>query len=223
MNTGTVEAPARWLTVTEASALLGINPNTLRTWANGGQIRAFRTPGGHRRFKVADVNALVNSVAAFTPHATLTPMPDNEAALARIRRQLSRPAADTRWTQALTDAEREELRAMGRRLVDLGAAFTHQPRRRPTISVEGRELGERYGAMMASHGFTLGEALEAFIFFRNLFEDATRRAELARTQGSFKDGANARVRTAFLDQVLLGTAHAFENLQPNPPVRVPQA
>ncbi len=221
MNTGTVEAPARWLTVTEASALLGINPNTLRTWANGGQIRAFRTPGGHRRFKEADVNALVNPVAASTPHST--PMPGNEAALTRIRRQLSGPAAGTRWTQALTGAEREELRAMGRRLVDLGAAFTHRPRRRPTISVEGRDLGRRYGAIMASHGFTLGEALQAFIFFRNLFEDATRRAESAGTQGSFKDGANARARTAFLDQVLLGTAHAFETLPPSPPVRVPQA
>ena len=64
MTSPTAEAPARWLTITEASALLGINPNTLRMWANGGQIRAFRTPGGHRRFNEADVRALAEPTQA---------------------------------------------------------------------------------------------------------------------------------------------------------------
>src|SRR5207249_7961743 len=47
-----------WLSMQEASERLHVHADTLRQWADRGRIRTFRTPGGHRRFQAADVEAL---------------------------------------------------------------------------------------------------------------------------------------------------------------------
>lgn len=41
---------AEWLSLGAASRLLGVNPDSLRRWANAGRIDCITTPGGHRRF-----------------------------------------------------------------------------------------------------------------------------------------------------------------------------
>src|SRR5439155_13174276 len=75
-----------WLTLREACARLDVHPATLRQWADRGRLRAFRTPGGHRRFSAEDVEALL---------ATLSSAPSPEvqllldATLGRARRELS--------------------------------------------------------------------------------------------------------------------------------------
>jgi excisionase family DNA binding protein len=43
------------LSIGEAAEALGVSVETLRRWSDSGQIRAERTPGGHRRFRVSDV------------------------------------------------------------------------------------------------------------------------------------------------------------------------
>ncbi|MER3417699.1 MAG: hypothetical protein C4343_00970, partial [Chloroflexota bacterium] len=39
-----------WLALGAAARLVGVDPDTLRRWADEGRIDAFTTPGGHRRF-----------------------------------------------------------------------------------------------------------------------------------------------------------------------------
>jgi putative resolvase len=46
------------LTVTEACAILGIHPSTLRRAANAGKIKIVRTPGGRRRIPRSEVERL---------------------------------------------------------------------------------------------------------------------------------------------------------------------
>ena len=50
--TEATQTPVReeWLTLSEACALVGVSPATLRRWSDNGDIRTFTTPGGHRRF-----------------------------------------------------------------------------------------------------------------------------------------------------------------------------
>jgi excisionase family DNA binding protein len=43
------------LTIGEAAEALGVSVETLRRWSDAGQIRVERTPGGHRRFSISDV------------------------------------------------------------------------------------------------------------------------------------------------------------------------
>lgn len=43
--------------ITEASEYLGVSINTLKTLANNGKVKSFKTNGEHRRFRQEDLDA----------------------------------------------------------------------------------------------------------------------------------------------------------------------
>ncbi|MBV8980961.1 MAG: helix-turn-helix domain-containing protein [Acidimicrobiia bacterium] len=49
----------------QAARLLGVEPRTVSNWARHGLLEAHRTPGGHHRFRLSEVQRLANSL----PHA----------------------------------------------------------------------------------------------------------------------------------------------------------
>jgi excisionase family DNA binding protein len=51
------------LKISEAAALLGVSVKTVRRWEDKGYLSAVRTPSGHRRFRRAEVEALLNPEA----------------------------------------------------------------------------------------------------------------------------------------------------------------
>ena len=59
-----------WLTLGQAATYLGVAQSTVRKWSDGGRLSAFYTPGGHRRFRRADLDAfLAGSSGGGTPTA----------------------------------------------------------------------------------------------------------------------------------------------------------
>jgi putative resolvase len=44
------------LTVREAAKRLGVSPNTLRSWADSGDMPVIRLPSGHRRFHLHEID-----------------------------------------------------------------------------------------------------------------------------------------------------------------------
>src|SRR5690606_31670665 len=77
-----------WLTLSEASTLLGIHHTTLRAWADRGEIPAFRTPGGHRRFRLADLRAFLHDRVSHLP-SSATVDSAVEHALSRVRQEIA--------------------------------------------------------------------------------------------------------------------------------------
>lgn len=47
------------LTAGQVANLFGVGANAVHKWAADGKLDCFRTPGGHRRFRPEDVNALL--------------------------------------------------------------------------------------------------------------------------------------------------------------------
>ena len=50
--------PDELIAPAEACAMLGVTDQTLRRWVDLGHLAAVRTPGGHRRYRRSDVEAL---------------------------------------------------------------------------------------------------------------------------------------------------------------------
>ncbi|GAB2760885.1 BldC family transcriptional regulator [Amycolatopsis magusensis] len=55
----TATVGGRLLTPGEVAALFRVDPKTVTRWATAGRIGSIRTPGGHRRFREAEVNELL--------------------------------------------------------------------------------------------------------------------------------------------------------------------
>ncbi|WP_431728613.1 BldC family transcriptional regulator [Verrucosispora sp. TAA-831] len=49
------------MTPAEVAAQFRVDTKTVARWAKAGLIRAVRTPGGHRRYRVSDVTRLLNA------------------------------------------------------------------------------------------------------------------------------------------------------------------
>lgn len=48
------------LSTRQVATLLGVGEATIKRWADAGEIDCFRTPGGHRKFRLRDVTAFVH-------------------------------------------------------------------------------------------------------------------------------------------------------------------
>src|SRR5690242_180041 len=48
-----------WLTLGQAARYLGVAQSTIRKWSDSGRVRAFKTPGRHRRYRRDDLDAFL--------------------------------------------------------------------------------------------------------------------------------------------------------------------
>ena len=206
------EAEARWITLGQACQLLGVNESTLRRWADAGQVRSFRTPGGHRRFSEEDLQALTAGQGGQgqAPYTSL-----NQLALARVRRRLQRGRSQAaHWYTSIPESQRERLRPLGRRLVSLVSEYLAKGSRRPRLLEEARNVGREYGRELVKASLNLRDAVEAFTFFRKSLDDTA----MELTQRSHLSAEEAvevwELLSGLADQVLLAITEAYGEGQP---------
>ncbi len=48
-----------WLTLGQAAKYLGVAQSTIRKWTDSGRVPAFKTPGGHRRYRRRDLDSFI--------------------------------------------------------------------------------------------------------------------------------------------------------------------
>jgi excisionase family DNA binding protein len=170
-----VTAPTRpvgtWLSLGPASRLLGVDPDTLRRWADDGRIPSWTTPGGHRRF---DRRALTHLAADRHGQRPTRPLADLGASPARLNRVYKRRYADEPVIGEPVDAAgRETYREEGRRLIgallayldaDAGDAAT-----RAAAEAEATAIVDGHGQRAAANGTSLTEAVSQFVAGRQPF------------------------------------------------------
>jgi excisionase family DNA binding protein len=169
---GPLSAHARspWLSLGEACRLLGITPATLRRWADHGDVAAFVTPGGHRRFPRSAIESLVPKRRSRRPKLTGLSASASRVTRAYLRTQRAGHPASDPGIAALSDAERADLRDRGRRLLTLLLDHLNEEPRRSSLKLaEAENQAAQYGRRAATLGASLSATLEAFVRFRGAF------------------------------------------------------
>lgn len=59
--------PERPLTPGDVAAIFGVSIETVAAWADDGRLPHFKTPTGQRRFRRADVDALIDKTSVHSP------------------------------------------------------------------------------------------------------------------------------------------------------------
>ena len=159
-----------WLGLGEASRLLGVAPGTLRRWSDSGRVRAFTTPGGHRRFRRSALERLIPGDATVRPSLARSGVTPSR--LARAYRAEARAAArHMPWLVALDEEQRTWFREHGRELA--AALLGHlDAADEDTAAVRlssATAEAAAYGRMAASLGISLSQAVEGFLQFRRPF------------------------------------------------------
>jgi excisionase family DNA binding protein len=160
-------APGEWLSIHEASELVGVSTATLRRWCDDGRVEAFTTPGGHRRF------ARTSMLRFLPPRPDLAAEPpDLHPSAERIaracRHHLGHSRAWSGWIATLPAVQRERLRSDSNSMVDTlvehlagGTGGDGSARLRPALSAAAS-----CGHAAADSGLGLVETLELFLGLR---------------------------------------------------------
>jgi len=184
----------RWLSLGEASALLGVHTSTLRRWADSGRVSCRRTAGGHRRFSMRTLRPLIR---------------EDTSAAATNRYELG-PVEDQRWHARFLEAGViDAVRTLGQRLGGILVQFLLRGEDEARHLAEGRSLGQEYASQSRAAGVDLVEAVEAFLFYRASFADV-----MGQTQGVETPALTVYARyDAFMSEVLLGLITGFTSTE----------
>ncbi len=214
----TIAAPkpgAEWLSLGPASRVVGVDPDTLRRWADGGRIEAYTTPGGHRRFRRADLERVVEM-----RRPTRLRLSTLGATPARLVRAYARSyrASDVLSSPTYHDLDRDAFRAEGRRLIAALLAYldASTPAGRARWEADATASVRSTGERLAQTGSDVLGVVTTFLAARRPFL-----AELA-ALGRRRSLDVAALTTlydeaaALLDRLLLQLIDAFQTAANKP-------
>lgn len=199
-----------WLSLSEASELLGVHPTTLRRWADSDSIPCLRTPGGHRRFRTADLSAWMQgrqTVALVAPSEALV-----QSAVGYTRQEMAKKrVSHESWYVAFDrEEDRQQMRDTGRRLFGLAIQYMSRVRDREPVLQEGRRIGEFYGQACARQGVSLVDTVRALFFFRESLLRAARPGQASPGQYDAEDVRIHRQLRHYLDEVMYACLASYE-------------
>jgi len=158
-----VEEPL--ISISEASQMLGVSEAALRQWTDEGKIKAFITPGGHRRYSRVELKKFMGS------HPRMLGVKDLVIGLeetAQLHREIARSSLkNTTWYSKLDEESQEHLADLGRRLLNLIIKYITEPSHREETIQLVRDVGHDHGETLAKLGMPLTDSVEAFILHRD--------------------------------------------------------
>lgn len=200
-----------WLSIQDASRLLGVHVGTVRAWADSGILPSYRTPGGHRRFSISDIESFIHRLK----HTGNSSRPQSENILGQVRHEmLIHPLVHESWFRHLSyepsDQDRARQRDFGKRLLDCVITFTQEAERRDEMRECGTALARSYGKILKANGLSAGNAARATIHFRQLILKSVLEAKLGSRVGDVEDARLFQDVSAFIDSIFLAMLEEYE-------------
>jgi len=212
-----VKSTKEWISVHEASALIGVSAATLRRWSDAGDIRTFTTPGGHRRFSRSAILGLLPATRRQRPN--LGRLGETPEHMIRVyRRHLADTCFGVPWLGELEDAEltpfREQGRLIAKSLIDVIDAAT--PEAHVMAIEQATGVAAEFGRMAARCRVGARPTVEAFLIFRLPF--LRELASVARRRGLDTGEATELLETATeaIDLLISALMTGHESAQAEP-------
>jgi excisionase family DNA binding protein len=159
-----------WISLSEASRVLGVSPATLRRWSDAGRLRVFTTPGGHRRFSRTALERMLPADRLRRPSIGAGGLTADR--MTRTYRRASRDVApELPWVVTMTDEQRHFFRERGQVISDslLGFLDAPDPAAGQRHLQAAESAAEGQGKASANLGWSLSQTVEAFLRFRQPF------------------------------------------------------
>lgn len=203
-----------WLPLKQAAERLGVHATTLRRWADDGELPTLLTPGGHRRFAIADIDRFADQ------HRRLRTLPGleriwAEQALIQTRKEIV-DHPNVPWLAAFNEEDRERKRALGRRLMGLMLQYVSLSEGGDDILEEARAIGREHAENALGLRLPLVEAIQAMLFFRDtMVEVAVQLPEVAHVRPVANTKLLRRINL-LLNAVQLAIAETYDNAKRSP-------
>ena len=155
------EAP---LTISEAAQILGVSEAALRLWTDEGKIKAFVTPGGHRRYTRTELKKFSSKeTKVLGAKDVVTQMEETF--------DQHREIAKTYFSHVPKDAgasksDQQALAGSGHDLLQLIMQYISEPANRAATLEKIKEISARHGELSAKLGLSLTDSVQAFLLHR---------------------------------------------------------
>lgn len=201
-------SPDDWISLQDASELLGVAASTLRRWGDDGRLQMKRTLGGHRRFRRQEVTRLAG---AQQPEVIVTAPPAKLRGWGVDEHELVRQEWHMRLA-ARSDTNR--MRGLGQRLLGLLIQYINRREADSRFLGEARGVGMTYGREMREASISMHDTVEAFLFFRSAFSQLAMPLPGIAQPTDLVEAAALHGRIdRFMDAVLLGVISGYEEHQ----------
>jgi len=195
-----IRKSSQWLSLSDVADLLGVHPSTVRNWSDQGVLPVHRTQGGHRRYLSSELDLWMQSQST-NGHNDATLVVQNALRSTRFQISEGRLSAES-WYAKLDDEAREQYRRSGRTLLQGMNDYLMADSKK--AEAEAQSLGFEYASRGHRYGLNMTEAVNAFLFFRNvLMESMLAVYEAASVQSPVAWSGMFRKINAFTDQILI--------------------
>jgi excisionase family DNA binding protein len=189
------------VTISEAAGILGVSEVALRQWTDEGRIKAFITPGGHRRYFKAELKRFMSSRQKAIGVRDLI---SEIEATSKLHSEIGRTSLiDKEWYNRLDNEERLRLAHLGRNMLDVIIRYLNESTKREQMLELAREVGRGFGETLAGLGLPLTDAVEAFILHRDPIMKAMAHLMKKREAHSGRVAEAIPLTTRIMDEALL--------------------
>ena len=193
------------LSLKDAAEIIGVHPSTVRLWTDKGILPAHRTPGGHRRYKRADVELW----AEHARRGGLEPEAMMQSAVRNVRMRIAEGKLEAEaWYQKLDAEARVQYRKSAHTLFQ--GLITFISVADPDVRSESHAIGFEYASRAHRSRLSYVEAAQAFLFFRNTVIESVIHAY--REANVPFDEALHRMH-AFTDEILVSLLQTYQKLE----------
>jgi excisionase family DNA binding protein len=199
-----------WLSLREAADLLGVHPGTVRIWSDKGLLPVYRTKGGHRRYKVSEVQLWAKSARG---QPTIEPASVVQAAMRNIRMHISEGHLEAEgWYRKLDGEARAQYRESARTLFQ--GLVNYLVSGGDDGKSEAHSIGYEYASRARRFGLDSVDAARAFLFFRDaLLESVLQVYREANVPSGNAWGDILHAVNAFTDLILLNLLETYQAME----------